>query len=64
MLDDKSVYVSYANIKHQTDLAILFVINGGEIWLPKSEIQEHDEISKVIIIPKWLAQKNSLKSDW
>lgn len=58
------IYVNYDEIEHQTDEAILFVINSEQIWLPKSQIKDHDENSKVVIIPKWIADKNDLSSDW
>jgi len=50
--------------KHETDLAVLVVYQGDEIWLPKSQIEglipaeEGDEIK--ISIPEWIAEEKEM----
>lgn len=46
--------VAFEEIKYETEKAILFVIDGREIWLPKSlcEVDRHD---KVVSLPENLA---------
>jgi hypothetical protein len=33
-----TVPVGFESIKRQTDRAVLFVVNGDEVWIPKSVI--------------------------
>jgi len=57
------VYVHYDKKKRETEAAILFVIDGEEIWLPKSQI-EYDSQDKVVIVPEWLARKHDLDDSY
>lgn len=38
--------------------AILFKIDGEEVWLPRSQIVEHDD--NTVTIPQWLAEDRDL----
>ncbi len=40
---------------HETDAAWLFVINGTEIWLPKSKC-EYEESDSYVSVPRWLVE--------
>lgn len=39
--------------------AILFSIDGADVWLPRSLI-EVDEDDKVVTMPQWLAEEREL----
>ena len=59
------VEVEYDQIVHETASAILFVIDpespqAEEFWLAKSTIVDHDEDSKTVTIPEWLAKDKGL----
>jgi len=57
--DTKLVDVSYESIEMETEKAILFMVGGDEVWIPRS-ILELDEKKKVITIPEWFAKKEDL----
>jgi len=42
--------IDYERIKHETDLAWLFVINGKDVWIPKS-VGELDVDEKQVAVP-------------
>lgn len=42
-----------------TDKAHLFLIDGKEVWIPKS-LAEVDKDSKTITVPEWWALKEGL----
>lgn len=44
-------FVQFESIKHETEKAILFVINKKEIWIAKSLIFLKD--ANVIVVPRW-----------
>lgn len=60
--DDSLAYVDHEGIIRETNDAKLFRIHDEEIWLPKSQIK--DENDEIVAIPKWLASKKGLESDW
>jgi len=47
-------WLQYTDIIHTTDKAIYFRTEYGNVWIPKSQIKEHDESSKVVELPSWL----------
>ena len=49
------VELSYTELVVERDESILFEIDSRPIWLPRSEIVEHDAERKVVTIPEWLA---------
>lgn len=51
--------VDYERIIHKTELAVLFLIDGKEVWLPKSRI-EIDEEQKLVTIPQDFALEKGL----
>ena len=66
--NDDSAYIDHRGMVHETQKgssdegAILFVIKGEKVWIPKKLIKDHDD--KVVIVQKWWAEKNGLESDW
>lgn len=50
---------AFAISRHGTSVG--FLIDNSEVWLPAKEI-EFDEANRVIILPKWLAEKHKLTS--
>jgi hypothetical protein len=56
------VWVTFTKVLRETDRAYLFLTRDGEIWLPKSQIEDlgaHGEVQ----IPKWLAEEKELEYD-
>lgn len=52
-------------VKHETDKALLVDIEGEEVWIPKSVIDDDSEVYKsgtegTLIIPEWFSKKNGL----
>ena len=53
--------VDYDRIVNSTDDAILFEMDGGpQVWIPRTQIVTHDEVSQVVEIPVWLAGDRGL----
>lgn len=65
----KNIYLRFGidAKKHETDKAVLFVVNNANVWLPKSQIlniveEEYEGTQTVAVtIPLWLAEKNHLE---
>lgn len=55
--NEEMSYFEHEGIKRKTDRAILFILDGMEIWLPTSQIDYNDEI---VGIPTWLVNKKGL----
>jgi hypothetical protein len=53
---DEAEAISFQKIEHQTDNAVLFIIDGEKVWIPKSVIQmvEHDN---VVWVATWFVEK-------
>ena len=51
------MFLKYGSIKiNKKHLdAILFIFDKKEIWIPKSQIIELDEINEELEIPSWIA---------
>lgn len=61
----RTVIIDVERVKAETDLALLFVIDGEEIWVPKSCIEEPDEIAVEdeeieVEIAEWFCQREGL----
>jgi hypothetical protein len=55
------VEIEYEDIIRETDLALQLDIGDNMlIWIPKSQIDNHDEEEGIIQIPEWLAYEKSL----
>lgn len=59
------VIIDIDNIKRATDLAVLAEINGEEYWIPRSVIEDGDDLeegdSGEIEIAEWFARKEDLE---
>ena len=51
--------MTYEEIKHETDRAMLYVIDGVEHWIPKSQIIDDD--GDMVAIPTWLAKSKGFE---
>lgn len=63
--EPEPVGIEYERVVHETDAAFLFLVptygtNMQEVWIPKSQIQHHDEDEKLVTVPEWLATKKGL----
>lgn len=62
--NDDLVPVSYIDQIGATQKAIKFLFKDGdqqrEEWIPRSQIDDDDTISRVISIPRWLAEEKGL----
>jgi hypothetical protein len=60
--DDGLAWIDHDGVVAETEKAKLYSIGNEEIWLPKSQIEDENE--ELVAIPKWLAEKKGLGSDW
>jgi hypothetical protein len=58
MSKNELVPIDFDEIVRETDKAKLFKTAVGEVWIPKSQIE--DEGDDVIMIPEWLAIEKGL----
>ncbi len=56
--DSKVIEVAHDGVARETDDAKLFRFAEGEIWIPKSQIEDEEKNS--VSIPEWLALKKGL----
>ncbi len=54
--------LQYAEVVTETDLAILFIIAGNQVWVPKSVIisQEGNDSGGSIDVQSWFVEKNNI----
>jgi len=50
---------------HETDLALLVEIEGEEVWIPKSQIEDDSEVMEkgdegTLVVSGWFADKEGL----
>lgn len=59
-----TVLVNVTEVKVSTDKALLCVVDGEEVWIPRSQIVEGDLEDKgdsgEIEIPEWLATEKGI----
>ncbi len=60
--DGGLAYLDHEGVLAETDKAKLFKIEGEEVWLPKSQIE--DEGEEIVAVPKWLADAKNLEGSW
>ena len=66
--NDDNAYINHDGVVHETqpgtkdEGAILFRINGDQVWIPKKLIDDYDE--DVVVVKKWWADKEGIGSDW
>jgi hypothetical protein len=61
----RTVMIQVEEVRRETDLALLFVVDGEEVWVPKSQIEESDEISEgdediEVNVAEWFAEQEGL----
>ena len=49
------IKVEYEGLKHETERAYLLVIQGEDVWLPKSQVSLEE--GKTVAMPEWLARR-------
>lgn len=54
------ITVEYDEIITETGKAVLFDIEGEEIWIPASQLEDYDEDNQTFDIPDWLAEEKGL----
>ncbi len=63
---DKTVeFEDVPEVKRETDAAILCVVEGNEMWIPKSQIDDDSEVYKKgtsgkLIVTEWIALQKGL----
>lgn len=55
------VQVDYDEVFAETDDAIGILIADEEVWLPKSQVDDHDAALRLLTIPEWLAVDRGLE---
>jgi len=53
------ISIKFDSLGKPTEKAFLIIIDGREIWLPKSETRMYEK-NKKVYIPDWIALKNGL----
>ncbi len=61
----RTVLIEVERVERETELAFLFVVEGEEIWVPKSVVAEPDEVSEgdedlELNIAEWFAERENL----
>lgn len=61
----RTVTIQVEEVRAETDLAFLFIIAGEEQWVPKSLVENADDIEKgfedlEVEIAEWFAEKEGL----
>lgn len=56
---DELIEIEFERKAQETEVAVLLVIEGRNVWLPKSQIDLRDW-SSIVGIPQWLAEKKGL----
>lgn len=59
------VDVPVERVKRATEKAILVVVEGEDIWIPRSEIHDDSEVwdeghDGTLVIPLWLAEQKGI----
>ena len=62
MANDETVTLGQVLCKVETEKAILCIIEGDEIWIPKSQVHDDSEVYKKgdegkLVVTKWFATK-------
>ena len=56
------VDIPYDEVRHDTDFAVLFIMDGEEQWIPKSLIENisDEDGPGEVTIPEWFARQEGL----
>lgn len=52
--------VEYDEELHETDDALLFLIDGEKVWIPKLVIEAQDEETGMLEVAAWFCEKEGL----
>ena len=63
--DNETVEIQDVKVKTETDKAILCLIEGEEVWIPKSVLGDDSEVyafdtEGTLVIARWLAEQKNL----
>lgn len=66
--DEKNVSIADVECTAETDRAILVSVNGGDHWVPKSQLHDDSEVyskkdSGKLVMSKWIAKQRGLWED-
>lgn len=71
MKQQKWVDIAVKEVKRETEKAICVALaaGGDDVWLPKSQLKEPDEISQgdtdiTVTVTEWIAQQKDLPTDF
>lgn len=59
---EETFEVVYDSIAAETDDAILLEVGGDAVWIPRSQVVDHDRSDQVVVVPEWLARDRGLLS--
>ena len=57
---DEAVEINFDEKAAETDMAILFMIDDEEVWVPKSVINYYGEQEGIAEIKSWWAEREGL----
>jgi hypothetical protein len=58
---EETFEVVYESIAAETDDAILLEVGGGNaVWIPRSQVIDHEVCDQVMVVPVWLARDRGL----
>ena len=60
--EDGTVYLDHTGVVHETEKAILYKTATGDLWVPKSVIEDDGE--DIVGVKRWWASANKIKGDW
>lgn len=63
--NDNDVTIEDVTVEHETDSALLCLIDGQKIWIPKSHIRDESEVYEKgtegkLVISEWIAEQKNL----
>ena len=61
----EKVEIQNVTVAHETDNALLVIIDGEKLWIPKSHIDDDSEVYKkdtegTLVISEWIAKEKGL----
>jgi hypothetical protein len=65
-MSDRWVYIDVERVAKETLNAFLFVIDGEDVWIPKSQMADPDDYSEgdadltAVAITDWIARERGL----
>lgn len=52
--------ISFDDIEHETESAVMFEFDSRLVWLPKSQVT-YDRNDKTVTVPQWLVEEHGLE---